>query len=220
MRKTERTRRMRGSDKQREIEMSKGLGFLISGMSPPRQPGTVIRSGSHPIMINARMMNGNANVCEVAPAIKGGISLTLSSCQIHHCQGWFPASPVSHQLHRSSPGVKEEAAVEGTERESEGGQEDMNGSRGESTLEYLRFVCVTWNTDPPSVLCIQSRMKTKRSLIEKLIVTRRRACGVWHCFEPSDLALADEQETHRDLQAWVKILLRLISITYRINIQA
>lgn len=117
-------------------------------------------------------MNGNANVCEVAPAIKGGISLTLSSCQIHHCQGWLPASPVSHQLHRGSPGVKEEAAVEGSERESEGGREDMNGSRGESTLECSRFVCVTWNTNPPSVLCIQSRTKTKLSLIEQLIVAR------------------------------------------------
>lgn len=84
-------------------------------------------------------MNGNANVCEVAPAIKGGISLTLSSCQIHHCQGWLPASPVSHQLHRGSPGVKEEAAVEGGERESEGGREDVNASRGECTLERSRF---------------------------------------------------------------------------------
>lgn len=56
-------------------------------------------------------MNGNANVCEVAPAIKGGISLTLSSCQIHHCQGWLPAPPMSHQLHRGSLGVKEEAAM-------------------------------------------------------------------------------------------------------------
>ena len=62
-------------------------------------------------MINAGMMNGNANVCEVAPAIKGGISLTLSSCQIHHCQGWLPASPMSHQLHRGSLGVKGEAAM-------------------------------------------------------------------------------------------------------------
>lgn len=58
-------------------------------------------------MINAGMMNGNANVCEVAPAIKGGISLTLSSCQIHHCQGWLPVSPTSHQLQAGSSGVKE-----------------------------------------------------------------------------------------------------------------
>lgn len=120
-------------------------------------------------MINARMMNGNANVCEVAPAIKGGISLTLSSCQIHHCQGWLPASPVSHQLHRGSPGVKEEAAVEGSERSRNG---DMKASRGESTLECSRFVCVTWNTNPPSVLGIQSRTKRKISSIEQLIVTR------------------------------------------------
>lgn len=63
-------------------------------------------------MINVEMMNGNANVCEVAPAIKGGISLTLSSCQIHHCQGWLPVSPMSHQQHRGSLGVKEEAIVE------------------------------------------------------------------------------------------------------------
>lgn len=62
-------------------------------------------------MINAKMMNGNANVREVAPAIKGGISLTLSSCQIHHCQGWLPASPVSHQQHRGSSGVKDEEVV-------------------------------------------------------------------------------------------------------------
>lgn len=63
-------------------------------------------------MINVGMMNGNANVCEVAPAIKGGISLTLSSCQIDHCQGWLPASPMSHQQHRGSLGVKEEGMVE------------------------------------------------------------------------------------------------------------
>ena len=63
-------------------------------------------------MINAGMMNGNANVCEVAPAIKGGISLTLSSCQIHHCQWGLCASAMSYQLQRDSSGVKEEAAVE------------------------------------------------------------------------------------------------------------
>lgn len=62
-------------------------------------------------------MNGNANVCEVAPAIKGGISLTLSSCQIHHCQGWLPVFPMSHQLHRGSAGVKEEALMKKAKEE-------------------------------------------------------------------------------------------------------
>lgn len=69
-------------------------------------------------MINVEMMNGNANVCEVAPAIKGGISLTLSSCQIHHCQGWLPVSSISHQQHRGSSGVKEEPVTGKVKRKS------------------------------------------------------------------------------------------------------
>lgn len=62
-------------------------------------------------------MNGNANVCEVAPAIKVGISLTLSSCQIHHCQWCLPASAMSHQLRRGSLGVKGEGVVKAATKE-------------------------------------------------------------------------------------------------------
>lgn len=131
-------KRKREHERRRQtlrVDMCKGWGpsYLVSH---PRQPGTVIRFGRHPIMINAEMMNGNANVCEVASAIKGGISLTLSSCQIYHCQWRLHPSTSSQLLKRGSSAVKKNAMVKVTTTK-------QKGNKGSPRFIYGLIFCVT-----------------------------------------------------------------------------
>lgn len=155
-------------------------------------------------MINVRMMNGNANVCEVATAIKEGISLTLSSCQIHHCQGWLPASLSSPPCPTTNTGAAQELrSGDGEERRRRWTPDAIKVRQSGCGFMFcfrlfcfffvlfcfwfLFFLLCEWDTNPLSVLFIRSRTSQEEENYFDKTVDWKEMKSVWNVALNQDL---------------------------------